>query len=118
MKKVIKASMGRYDDYFGESAAAEYSDDIIATFKGWKISKRVDLSEEYDPTDKFAGLIAAADVLGMEDFYDFLEALEGMCYEGTAVEIDDSTYEILSHKMQNNMADIIKRRRAERRQNN
>ena len=110
--------MGRYDDYFGESAAAEYSDDIIDTFKGWKISKRIDFKDELDYDDKFVGLVMAASMLGMDDYYDLLEALEGMCYEGTAMEIDDSTYEILLHKLQNNMADIIKRRRAERRQNN
>ena len=38
--------------------------------------------------------VAAADILGIEDFFDVLEALEGMCYEGSAVEIDDSTYRV------------------------
>lgn len=95
MKKVIKASMGRYDDYFGQTAAAEYSDDIIDTFKGWRISKRKDLANEIDYDDNFVGLIQAASMLGIDDFFDLLEALEGMCYEGTAREIDDSTYEIL-----------------------
>jgi len=27
--------------------------------------------------------------------WDLLEALEGLCYQGRAMEIDDSTYEII-----------------------
>ena len=39
------------------------------------------------------GLVYEADQLGI-GMWDLLEALEGMCYNGDAVEIDDSTYKV------------------------
>lgn len=86
--KDIKASMGRYDDYFGQTAAATYGELISDNLKGQTVSKRKDLAEEP------GGLIYEANALGI-DMWDLLEALEGMCREGRAREIDDSTYEIL-----------------------
>ena len=84
----IKASMGRYDDYFGQTAAATYGDLISDNLKGKTVSKRKDTANE--PGD----LIYEANELDM-DMWDLLEALEGMCRQGRAREIDDSTYEIL-----------------------
>lgn len=84
----IKASMGRYDDYFGQTAAATYGDLIADRLKGKTVSKRKDTANEP------GGLIYEANELGIE-MWDLLEALEGMCREGRAREIDDSTYKIL-----------------------
>lgn len=84
----IKASMGRYDDYFGQTAAATHGDLIVNNLKGRTVSKRRDLAKQP------GGLIYEADEMGI-DMWWLLEALEGMCREGRAREIDDSTYEIL-----------------------
>lgn len=84
----IEASMGRYDDYFGQTAAATYGDLISDNLKGKTVSKRKDTANEP------GGLIYEANELGIE-MWDLLEALEGMCNEGRAREIDDSTYKIL-----------------------
>lgn len=84
----IKASMGRYDEYFGQTAAATYGDLIADRLKGRAVSKRRDTANEP------GGLIYEANKLGI-DMWDLLEALEGMCNEGRAREIDDSTYKIL-----------------------
>lgn len=84
----IKASMGRYDEYFGKTAAATYGDLIADRLRGKSVSKRRDTANEP------GGLIYEANKLGI-DMWDLLEALEGMCNEGRAREIDDSTYEIL-----------------------
>lgn len=84
----IKASMGRYDDYFGQTAAATYGDLIADRLKGKSVSKRRDTANEP------GGLIYEANKLGI-DMWDLLEALEGMCNEGRAREINDSTYKIL-----------------------
>lgn len=84
----IKASMGRYDEYFGKTAAATYGDLIADRLKGRAVSKRRDTANEP------GGLIYEANKLGI-DMWDLLEALEGMCSEGRAREIDDSTYKIL-----------------------
>lgn len=84
MKKLIRAS--RNDrDYFGQEAAEKYGDLIVENLSGKKISKRRDLAEEP------GGLIYEANQLGI-DMWDLLEALEGLCHEGKAREIDDSTY--------------------------
>lgn len=84
----IKASMGRYDEYYGQTAAATYGDLIADRLKGKSVSKRRDTANEP------GGLIYEANKLGI-DMWDLLEALEGMCNEGRVREIDDSTYKIL-----------------------
>ena len=84
----IKASMGRYDEYYGQTAAATYGDLIADRLRGKSVSKRRDTANEP------GGLIYEANKLGI-DMWDLLEALEGMCNEGRAREIDDSTYKIL-----------------------
>lgn len=76
--------------YFGKEEAEEYGDLICEKLAGQTISKRKDLAEEP------GGLIYEANKLGIEDFFDLLKALEGLCYQGRAREIDDSTYLIIS----------------------
>ena len=41
----IKASMGRYDEYYGQTAAATYGDLIADRLKGKSVSKRRDIKE-------------------------------------------------------------------------
>lgn len=88
MKRYVKASMGRYDEYFGQTAYRTYGQMVKQKLSGKKISKRVDLG------DAPGGLKYEAEKLGM-DLYDLLETLEGMCYNGDAREIDDSTYQVM-----------------------
>lgn len=70
---------------FGKEKAEKYGRQISSALSGKTISKRKDLAEQP------GGLIYEAKQLDM-DMWDLLEALEGMCYMGTTVEIDDSTY--------------------------
>ena len=80
---------GHWDIYFGETSSDKWGDIISEKLKGRKISKRKDRA------DMPGGLQYEADRLGMDDMFELLEALEGMCYEGRAQEIDDSTYLVL-----------------------
>ena len=77
------------EDYFGADMSNLLGDMIQKELAGKTISKRRDLADEP------GGLVYEAKELGIDDFWDLLEALEGMCHEGRAREIDDSTYEIL-----------------------
>ena len=74
--------------YFGKEKADKYGNKIVKNLSGRKISKRKSTAEEP------GGLIYEAKQLGM-DMWDLLEALEGMCADGRAREIDDSTYKII-----------------------
>ena len=74
-----------YDDYFGKNEAYQFGDLISRKLKGKTVSKSKAFAK--NP----GGLIFEAEKLGI-DYIDLLRALEGMCYEGTATEIDDSTY--------------------------
>lgn len=90
----IKASdsdipKGYYDDYFGQTAYEEYGDLVAENCAGMIISKRADEGEEP------GGLIYEAERLGIEDFFDLLKCLEGMCYNGKAAEISDYQYKVL-----------------------
>lgn len=85
----VKASFGWFDFYFGKEEAEKYGDLICEKLAGQTVSKRKDLAEEP------GGLIYEANKLGLEDFFDLLKALEGLCYQGRAREIDDSTYLVL-----------------------
>lgn len=73
--------------YFGKEEAEKYGDMIVSCLGGQNISKKVILA------DKPNGLRYEADKLGI-DMYDLLGALEGLCYQRRAVEIDDSTYHV------------------------
>ncbi len=70
---------------FGKEKAEKYGEQISSALSDKTISKRKDKAEEP------GGLIYESKLLGI-DMWDLLEALEGMCYTGTATEIDDSTY--------------------------
>ena len=82
MKRVIRESRKHY---FGDEESAKYGDLIAEKLSGKTVSKRSDTAEEP------GGLIYEANKLGI-DMWDLLRALEGMCYEGRARAIDDSTY--------------------------
>ena len=72
---------------FGEEQALKFGTRITAKLSGKTVSKRKDLA------DKPGGLLYEAEKLSM-DPWELLEALEGMCSDGRAEEIDDSTYRI------------------------
>lgn len=71
--------------YFGKEEAEQFGDYVVFKLAGQKVSKRIDIAEEP------GGLIYEADLLGMDKF-ELLRTLEGLCYQGRASEIDDSTY--------------------------
>lgn len=90
MKRKVTAN--RLDfNYFGEEAFKQYGDMISKKCPGMKISKRVDKGEQP------GGLVYEAEQLGI-GMWDLLEALEGMCRNGTAEEIDDSTYYVYTEE--------------------
>lgn len=72
-------------DYFGQAAAEKYGDMIFDRLYGSYISKAKDRA------DRPLGIEWTADWLGI-DMWDLLEALEGMCHDGRAREVNDSTY--------------------------
>lgn len=78
---------GRYDNYYGEEEANKYGAKIIQALRGKTITKRRDKSNQP------GGLEYEAKKLGI-DVWDFLRALEGLCYQGKAEETSDSTYRI------------------------
>ena len=84
--KSSRAVTASLDWYFGKDETAKYGDLICDKLAGQTVSKRKDLAEEP------GGLIYEAEKLGIADFFDLLKALEGLCYQGRAREIDDSTY--------------------------
>ena len=71
--------------YFGKDKADLYGEKIVNVLSGQKVSKRKMNAE------KPGGLKYEAERIGI-DMWDLLEALEGMCADGRAKEIDDSTY--------------------------
>lgn len=75
------------DWYFGKEEAEQFGNYIVSKLAGHKVSKRIDTAEEP------GGLIYEAEKLHMDKF-ELLRTLEGMCYQGKAEEIDDSTYYI------------------------
>lgn len=83
---------GRYDNYYGEEEANKYGAKIIQALRGKTITKRRDKSNQP------GGLEYEAKKLGI-DMWDFLRALEGLCYQGKAEETSDSTYRIKDSKV-------------------
>lgn len=83
-----KYPKGYFDDYYGQTAYEEYGDLVAQECSGMIISKRASDGEEP------GGLIYEAERLGIEDFFDLLKCLEGMCYNGKAVEISDYQYKV------------------------
>lgn len=76
--------------HFGLKKAKKFGDRICEKLSGKTVSKNKMLAKQP------GGLIYEANKLGM-DMWDLLEALEGMCYQGRAREIDDSTYKVLGN---------------------
>lgn len=87
-KSKVTAAYDR-DWYFGKEEADQFGDLIVKKLAGKTVSKRRDTAEEP------GGLIFEADRLGI-DMWDLLRALEGMCNDGRAREIDDSTYKVFA----------------------
>lgn len=87
-KQAIQAGAFDRGWYFGKEEADLHGDMIVQNLSGKTVSKRRDKAEEP------GGLIYEANQLGI-DMWDLLRALEGMCYQGRAREIDDSTYLVL-----------------------
>lgn len=87
----VNSSPGRW--YFGKEQADYFGDLIEEKLAGQTVSKRRDLANEP------GGLIYEADRLEM-DMWELLEALEGMCMQGRARELDDSTYKVIESPAQ------------------
>lgn len=73
------------DFYFGKDEFEEFGNYVYRVLAGRTISKRIDLA------DYIGGLRYEAKMLNM-DMFKLLRTIEGMCYNGWAREIDDSTY--------------------------
>lgn len=69
----------------------KYGDLVTEKLTGKTVSKSIEKGEQP------GGLVYEANKLGI-DMWDLLGALEGLCYLGRAVEIDDSTYFVGSYK--------------------
>ena len=78
--------MDAFADYFGKDKAEQYGDLIAEKLSGRTVSKRQDLAKQP------GGLSYTANMILGIDMWDLLEALEGMCHDGRAEEINDSTY--------------------------
>ena len=74
--------------YFGKEEFEKYGDMVREKLSGKTVSKNIDLA------DSEGGLRYEAEQLGIGTF-ELLRCLEGMCYNGHAIEIDDSTYRVL-----------------------
>lgn len=84
MKRVIRATW-----YFGEEEYNKYGKEVREALGGKTVSKAI--SKANDP----GGLCYEADNLNMDKFA-LLRTLEGLCANGEAEEIDDSTYYVES----------------------
>lgn len=70
---------------FGELEAKKYGDLIYRVYEGQKISKAK------AKANRPGGLTYSANLIGLSTFQ-MLKALEGMCADGRATYVDDSTY--------------------------
>ena len=77
-------------DYFGKAEYETYGHIVAEELAGCVISKRQDMS------NLPGGLAYESNRVGL-DMWTLLCCLEGMCYNGDAEELDDSTYVIRSH---------------------
>lgn len=89
IEKVVDMVYENVDSYFsrgfGAVEAKKYGDLIYRTYKGQKISKAI--AKANQP----GGLTYSANKIGLSTFQ-MLKALEGMCADGRATYVDDSTY--------------------------
>ena len=77
--------------YFGKEEYEKYGQMISEKLAGHIISKRISDSKNPDGLEHTAKLLHI-------DMWDLLSALEGMCHNGLAEEINDSEYMILWRK--------------------
>lgn len=77
-----------FNDYFGKEQYEKYHEMVRSALSGSTVSKAIAKAEEP------GGLTYEANKLNM-DMWDLLACLEGMCYNGEANEIDDSTYLVM-----------------------
>lgn len=89
IEKVVDMVYENIDSYFshgfGAVEAKKYGDLIYRTYKGQEISKAI--AKANQP----GGLTYSANKIGLSTFQ-MLKALEGMCADGLATYVDDSTY--------------------------
>lgn len=76
------------DWYFGKEKAEEFGYSVRKSLGGRIVTKNKELAEEK------GGLIYEADKLNMS-MWDLLETIEGLCYQGKAMELDDTRYYII-----------------------
>lgn len=88
MYKWVKGSSDSY--YFGDEEYKEYGELVRDALSGQTVSKA---KSDFDKDP--IGLGFNAERLGFDDPITLLRTLEGLCYNGEAVEIDDSTYRVL-----------------------
>lgn len=91
--KMIKIQELFQNFYFGKEEYEKYGKMIQQKLSGKTVSKRA-INDDGTPYEEENSLPNRAEEIGI-DMWDLLEALEGMCYNGIAREIDDSTYKIL-----------------------
>lgn len=89
VEKVVDMVYENIDSYFsrgfGAVEAKKYGDLIYRIYRGQKISKAI--AKANQP----GGLTYSANKIGLSTFQ-MLKALEGMCADGLATYVDDSTY--------------------------
>jgi DNA phosphorothioation-dependent restriction protein DptG len=89
IEKVVDMVYENIDSYysrgFGAVEAKKYGDLIYRTYKGQEISKAIAKAKQP------GGLTYSANKIGLSTFQ-LLKALEGMCADGRATYVDDSTY--------------------------
>lgn len=87
-----------WEDYYGKFAYDKYGSTIADNFQKMIVSKRIDdLDKDYQDGTGVIGLRAIAKQIGTTTSM-VLQALEGMCYNDTACEIDDSHYFVGSYE--------------------
>lgn len=87
-----------WGDYYGKFAYDKYGSMISNSFQKMIVSKRIDdLDKDYQDGAGVIGLRAIAKHIGTTTSM-VLQALEGMCYNNTACEIDDSHYFVGSYE--------------------
>ena len=74
-----------FNDYFGKEQYEKYHDIVATAFSGRTVSRAI------ADAGRSGGLMYEANKLNM-NMWDLLACLEGMCYNGEAREINDSTY--------------------------
>lgn len=77
-----------FNDYFGKEQYEKYHDIVSDALSGRTVSKAI------ADANYFGGLMYEANKLNI-DMWDLLACLEGMCYNGEAREINDSTYLVM-----------------------